>query len=75
MEPTDRGRTSDFPLSSRQTDVLECISRGMNNAEIAFALSISRHTVRAHVEHIRQKLGAADRASAVATAFRRGLIH
>jgi DNA-binding NarL/FixJ family response regulator len=63
-----------FPLTSREVDVLECISRGMNNAETAFALSISPFTVRAHVEHILQKLDAPDRTGAVATALRRGLI-
>lgn len=61
-------------LSNRETDVLECVAHGMSNSEIAFALSVSLSTVKAHVEHILRKLGASDRASAVAKGFRRGLI-
>ena len=43
--------------------------------EIAERLSISEETVKVHVKHIMEKLGARDRTAAVAIAIRRGIIH
>lgn len=67
-------RPPSYELSAREIDVLRCLAHGMTNSDIAFALTISVSTVKAHVEHILRKLGASDRANAVAKAFRRGLI-
>lgn len=61
-------------LSPRETEVLELLSQGLSTKEIASALIIGEQTVKTHLSHIYQKLGAGDRAQAVAIALRRGLI-
>jgi DNA-binding NarL/FixJ family response regulator len=61
-------------ISPREMEVLEVLSLGRTNKEIAEQLSISPDTVKAHLDHIFEKLGASDRTAAVAEAFRRGLI-
>jgi DNA-binding NarL/FixJ family response regulator len=48
--------------------------RGLSNAEIGRAMSISERTVKGHVTFILEKLGAADRAGAVARGFDLGLL-
>ena len=53
-------------LSAREVEVLELIARGKSNAEIANDLFIAQRTAATHVEHILFKLGAANRAHAVA---------
>lgn len=62
------------PLSARELEVLHLIADGATNREAARRLFISEATVKSHVLHIYQKLGVNDRAAAVATAFRRGLL-
>ncbi|MFI7135038.1 response regulator [Nonomuraea sp. NPDC050153] len=62
------------PLSARELEVLQLIADGATNREIATRLFISEATVKSHVLHIYTKLGVNDRAAAVATAFRRGLL-
>ena len=65
----------DFPpLTSREAQVLTLASYGLTNAEIAADLVLSPSTVKSHLEHIYAKLGASDRASAVAAALRYGVI-
>jgi DNA-binding NarL/FixJ family response regulator len=61
-------------LTSREVEVLQLISAGMRNKEIAYELKISEATANAHVKHILEKLNAADRTQAVTTALRRGII-
>lgn len=61
-------------LSSREQEVLVMISKGLTNKEIARVLSISQFTVRNHVNHILEKLGASDRTEAVSIALRQGVI-
>jgi len=61
-------------ISNRETEVLDGIRRGLSNRDIAVALSISEHTVKAHVKAILQKLESADRAEAVARGFEQGLL-
>ena len=61
-------------LSERELEVLSRMAKGMTNKDIARDLFISQATVKSHVENILRKLGAADRAGAVAEGFRRGLI-
>ncbi|MGH2724333.1 MAG: response regulator [Actinomycetota bacterium] len=61
-------------LTSREVQVLQLVATGKTNREIARTLFISPDTVKTHLEHIFQKLNAADRTAAVAEAFRRRLI-
>jgi DNA-binding NarL/FixJ family response regulator len=65
---------SDEALTSRETDVLRHIAGGNRNRDIADRLFISEETVKVHVKHIMEKLGASDRTEAVAIAVRRGII-
>jgi DNA-binding NarL/FixJ family response regulator len=62
------------PLTPREIDVLRSLAGGGGNREIAQALFISEETVKVHVRHILEKLGAADRTEAVTIALRRGVI-
>jgi len=61
-------------LSKREIEVLEKIAEGNRNVDIAMMLFISEETVKGHVKHIMEKLGASDRTEAVAIAHRRGII-
>jgi DNA-binding NarL/FixJ family response regulator len=62
-------------LSKREIDVLQRIAGGNRNIDIAELLFISEETVKGHVKHIMEKLGAKDRTEAVSIAVRRGIIH
>jgi DNA-binding NarL/FixJ family response regulator len=61
-------------LSKREIEVLQQISRGNRNIDIAGHLFISEETVKGHIKHIMEKLGASDRTEAVAIGVRRGII-
>ncbi len=61
-------------LSARESEVLDGMRRGLSNRDIAMALSVSEHTIKAHVKAILQKLESADRAEAVARGFEQGLL-
>jgi DNA-binding NarL/FixJ family response regulator len=61
-------------LSKREIDVLKRIAGGNRNSDIAALLFISEETVKGHVKHIMEKLGATDRTEAVAIGIRRGII-
>src|SRR5215471_9655796 len=61
-------------LSDRETEVLRHIAGGNRNKDIADKLFISEETVKVHVKHIMEKLGANDRTQAMAIAARRGII-
>jgi DNA-binding NarL/FixJ family response regulator len=62
-------------LSKREVDVLQKLAGGNRNTDIAALLFISEETVKGHVKHIMEKLGASDRTEAVAIGIRRGIIH
>jgi DNA-binding NarL/FixJ family response regulator len=54
--------------------VLEKIADGNRNSDIAALLFISEETVKGHVKHLMEKLGASDRTAAVSIGLRRGII-
>ncbi|WP_328902491.1 response regulator transcription factor [Streptomyces sp. NBC_00441] len=61
-------------LSAREREVLTLVARGTSNREIAAELFISEATVKTHLTHLFAKLGAKDRAAAVATGYDRGIL-
>jgi len=61
-------------LTDREIEVLRLISGGNRNKDIAERLFISEETVKVHMKHIMEKLGASDRTQAMAIAVRRGII-
>jgi DNA-binding NarL/FixJ family response regulator len=61
-------------LSPREREILKLIARGLSNADVARALTISSATVRTHLEHIYQKLEVSNRTEAVTEGIRQGLI-
>jgi DNA-binding NarL/FixJ family response regulator len=65
---------SDEALTAREIDVLRHVAGGNRNRDIAELLFISEETVKVHVKHIMEKLGANDRTQAVSIAVRRGII-
>ena len=65
---------SDETLTAREVEVLRQVAGGNRNRDIAERLFISEETVKVHVKHVMEKLGASDRTEAVAIAIRRGII-
>ncbi len=61
-------------LTTREVEVLQLLTFGNTNRDIAGQLFISPDTVKSHLEHIFKKLGAPDRTAAVAEALRRRLV-
>src|SRR5579864_5148995 len=77
MPPTPPYSLADLPieeLTEREREVLNLLSQGMPNKEIASHLIISERTAKFHVSSIMSKLGATNRTEAVALAAQRGLI-
>jgi len=66
---------SDEFLTDREIEVLRLIAEGNRNRDIAEKLFITEETVKVHIKHIMDKLGANDRTQAVAIGVRRGIIH
>jgi DNA-binding NarL/FixJ family response regulator len=62
------------PLTERELQVLRGMGRGRSNSEIGKELYLSEDTVKTHARRLFRKLGAADRAQAVAMGFRWGLV-
>ena len=69
---SDAGRLSQ--LSPREREILELLAIGRSDAQISADLFITRATVRSHLHHLMAKLAVADRAQAVALAYRHGLL-
>lgn len=65
----------DEELSLREVEVLQCVAAGNRNRDIAQRLFIAEETVKVHLKHIMNKLGANDRTQSVTIAARRGIIH
>jgi two-component system, NarL family, nitrate/nitrite response regulator NarL len=61
-------------LSARERELLELATQGITSAEIARRLCLSPNTVKTYWQRLYEKLGASDRASAIAEAIRRGLL-
>lgn len=61
-------------LTRRELEVLRLLGQGKCNQELADQFEISIPTVKHHIKHIREKLGAADRTQAVVIAYQKGII-
>ncbi|GEK22203.1 DNA-binding response regulator [Cellulomonas xylanilytica] len=68
------GAIPGVPLTKREIEVLTGMSHGRSNAQIGAELYLSEDTVKTHARRLFRKLGANDRAQAVAIGLRRGLI-
>ncbi|KAG8526098.1 uncharacterized protein KY384_000091 [Bacidia gigantensis] len=64
----------DETLTAREREVLQQMTHGLPNKQIAARLNISQHTVKFHVASILAKLGASSRTEAVTSGARRGLV-
>jgi DNA-binding NarL/FixJ family response regulator len=62
------------PLTRRERDVLQCVTRGQTNRQIAEELGIGCETVKEHVQHIIRKIGVKDRTQAAVWAVRSRLV-
>ena len=65
---------SEVTLTSRETEVLQLMSVGNSNKQIARTLTIAAETAKSHVRNIMAKLGARDRTHAVTLGLHRGMI-
>ncbi len=61
-------------LTERELQVLTGMSQGKSNGQIGRELYLSEDTIKTHARRLFRKLGAKDRAEAVATGFRRGMM-
>ena len=67
-------KTATEDLTVRELELLELVGEGFSNRAISESLSISTNTVKYHLKNIFQKLGAQNRAEAVAHAIRTGIL-
>jgi DNA-binding NarL/FixJ family response regulator len=72
--PDTRVGALERPLTAREMEVLGALAVGKTNRQIAAELSISRATVKTHVERVISKLGVSDRTQAAVKAVRLGLV-
>jgi DNA-binding NarL/FixJ family response regulator len=61
-------------LTDRELEVLQCVARGLSNAEVGRELHIGEATVKTHLLRAFEKLGVTDRPAAVTAAYRAGLL-
>jgi DNA-binding NarL/FixJ family response regulator len=74
LPPGNREEPPTRPLTEREIEILRLIAKGLSNNEAAGVLTLSRATVRTHLEHIYQKLEVTNRVEAVTEGLRKGLI-
>ena len=72
--PLPRPRELELDLSPREVQVLQLVSEGLMNSEIARVLSLSEETVKSHIRHLLAKLQARSRAHAITIGFRRDIL-
>lgn len=70
----ERSLLPEKKLTPRELEILQLMAEGKTNKEIAYELSLSEQTVKTHAKKIFRKMGAADRAQAVAEGLRRHLV-
>ena len=68
-------RATQPTLTPREVQVMELVSEGRRNKEIAVLLGISEETVQVHLKNIFAKLKVGERTAAVNVAIRRGIVH
>jgi DNA-binding CsgD family transcriptional regulator len=68
------GDTAQDPLSDRERECLFWVSEGKTTDEVAVILGVSSNTVNSYITHAIQKFSASNRAMAIATAIRSGII-
>lgn len=61
-------------LTTRETECLQIIAKGLSNQETASVLNLSTATIRTHLEHIYQKLDVNNRVEAITEGIRQGII-
>ncbi len=66
-------KLKELSISRRQFKVLELLSAGLNNSEIARSLSLSEHTVKSHVNRLFKALNVSNRVECTLEAFRLGI--
>jgi DNA-binding NarL/FixJ family response regulator len=71
--PAEGADAEFLELTGREREVLDLIARGLDNTEIATHLSVTRKTVRNHINSIFAKLGTPNRAQAIVRAREAGL--
>jgi DNA-binding CsgD family transcriptional regulator len=74
LSETTNGRRDECPLTRREREVLQLAANGRSVRDIAEELYVSVGTIKTHFQHIHSKLGVSNRAAAVASALRLGLI-
>ena len=74
IRQTFNENVDDKAFTKRQMEVLDSITRGLSNDDIALMLGISKSRVKQHLNEVYEKLGASNRAEAVAIAMRRQLL-
>jgi two-component system nitrate/nitrite response regulator NarL len=72
-EPPNSESAKIASLSKREREVIDCVSEGLSNEEVAHRLFVSKTTVRHHLTSIFGKLGLSSRSNLIVYAFRRGL--
>jgi len=67
-------RRDEERLNVRETQILQCVQKGLTNAEIAAQLELTPGTIRIYMSSLLAKLGARNRTEAVTVATAKGLL-